>query len=375
MKKVCIVTATRSEYGLLRWVINDIFQSEILELALVVTGGHLSKEQGYTIDYIKNDGYPITATFDINPHYNSRLDVSLSMALCQSEFSKILNNIKPDLLVVLGDRIELLPLCYSALLLEIPIAHIAGGDITEGAIDNKIRNAVSMIANYHFPGTYESGERIKRMLGSDYNIFVTGETNLDNFTHLERMSRKDIAESLGIDAEKEWVLCTYHPETTIPLEENIERVNRLNELFTTELSEKEIIITKANTDFGGVMINKLFENFSRKAANIHVFSSLGQIRYISTLYEIKFMIGNSSSGIFESPFVKLPVINIGNRQLGRRYTKNILLSNGSTSSLKECVKKVLADKFKASLEDLENPYGDGHASERIVSKIKEILYA
>lgn len=149
MKKVCIVTATRSEYGLLRWVINDIFQSEILELALVVTGGHLSKEQGYTIDYIKNDGYPITATFDINPHYNSRLDVSLSMALCQSEFSKILNNIKPDLLVVLGDRIELLPLCYSALLLEIPIAHIAGGDITEGAIDNKIRNAVSMIANYH----------------------------------------------------------------------------------------------------------------------------------------------------------------------------------------------------------------------------------
>ena len=123
------------------------------------------------------------------------------------------------------------------------------------------------------------------------------------------------------------------------------------------------------------MINKLFENFSRKAANIHVFSSLGQIRYISTLYEIKFMIGNSSSGIFESPFVKLPVINIGNRQLGRQYTKNILLSNGSTSSLKECVKKVLADKFKASLEDLENPYGDGHASERIVSKIKEILYA
>lgn len=375
MKKVCIVTATRSEYGLLRWVIDDVFHSDNLELALVVTGGHLSKEQGYTIDYIKKDGYPIAETFDIRPHYESHLDVSLSMALCQSEFSKVLDRIKPDMLVVLGDRIELLPLCYSALLMEIPVAHIAGGDITEGAIDNKIRNAVSMIANYHFPGTQESAERIKRMLDSDSNIFVTGETNLDNFTHLERMSRKEIAESLGIDADKEWVLCTYHPETTIPLEKNIERVNRLNELFGTELAGKEIIITKANTDFGGVMINSIFEDFARKTANVHVFSSLGQIRYISTLYEVKFMIGNSSSGIFESPFVKLPVVNIGNRQLGRMYTKNILLSDGSADSLKKCTGKALSGDFRLSLENLENPYGDGHASERIVSKIKEILYA
>lgn len=240
MKKVCIVTATRSEYGLLKWVIDEIYKSPLFELNLIVTGGHLSKEQGYTIEYIKNDGYPISAQFDIEPYYKTLLDVNNSMAICLSEFGKILHKINPDILIVLGDRIELLPMCFSALIQNIPIAHIAGGDITEGAIDNKIRNAVTMLSNYHFPGTEESAERLKRMLNSDKNIFVTGETNLDNFVRLKRLTRAELAENLKINPQKDWVLCTYHAETTISLEENLRRVRNLIRLFSENLQEKKL---------------------------------------------------------------------------------------------------------------------------------------
>lgn len=375
MKKVCIVTATRSEYGLLKWVIDEIYKSPLFELNLIVTGGHLSKEQGYTIEYIKNDGYPISAQFDIEPYYKTLLDVNNSMAICLSEFGKILHKINPDILIVLGDRIELLPMCFSALIQNIPIAHIAGGDITEGAIDNKIRNAVTMLSNYHFPGTEESAERLKRMLNSDKNIFVTGETNLDNFVRLKRLTRAELAENLKINPQKDWVLCTYHAETTISLEENLRRVRNLIRLFSENLQEKDIIITKANTDFGGVNINEVFEHHQKIYSNIHLFSSLGQLRYISILHEILFMIGNSSSGIFETPLIKLPVINIGNRQLGRNYTSNIISSTGDLSDLVIATNKVLSKEFRKSLTNLKNPYGNGHASEKIVSKIKDILYA
>lgn len=374
MKKICIVTATRSEYGLLKWVIDEIYKSPLFELSLIVTGGHLCVEQGYTIEYIKNDGYPIAEQFDIKPYYNTLLDVNESMAICQSEFGKILDKTNPDILIILGDRIELLPICFAALIQNIPIAHIAGGDITEGAIDNKIRNAVTMLSNYHFPGTIESAERLKRMLNSDKNIFVTGETNLDNFTRIKKLSRAELTKELGLDPQKEWVLCTYHAETTISLEDNLRRVNNLVELFSTHLTNKEVIITKANTDFGGLRINEIFNESQKQYNNIHLFSSLGQIRYISILYQVKFMIGNSSSGIFETPLIKLPVINIGNRQLGRNYTSNIILSNGDLNDLITATKKALSDDFLKSLINLENPYGDGHASEKIVSKIKDILY-
>lgn len=374
MKKVCIVTAARSEYGLLRWVIDEVYHSSELDLQLIVTGGHLSEEQGYTYKSIEADGYPIAAKLDIKIDSSNQKSICKSMALCQELLSETLCQLKPDVLVVLGDRYELLPICSTALMLNIPIAHIAGGDITEGALDNSVRNAVTMMSTYHFPGTEESCQRVKRMIGSDYNVFVTGETNLDNFNRLERWSKQQLAESLNLNTKKKWVICTYHSETLLTIEENLERVKALCKLFTEELKDYEVVITKSNADFGGTIINQYFESVAQFQPHIHVFSSLGQLRYISMLYNVEFMIGNSSSGIFESPVVPVPCITLGERQKGRLYTPNILQVNGDYNSIQTAYHTTLSPHFKDSLNNIQNPYGDGHSSERIVSIIKEKLY-
>lgn len=375
MKKVCIITAARSEYGLLRWVIDEVYKSSDLELQLVVTGGHLSEEQGYTYKAIEADGYPIAAKVDINVDSSTQVAICKTMATCQEKLAGIFNRMHPDVLVVLGDRYELLPICSTALMLNIPIAHIAGGDITDGALDNSVRNAVTMMGTYHFPGTQESADRIVRMLGTTNNVFVTGETNIDNFIRIPLWSRVEIAKSLGINPTKKWVLCTYHSETVLSLKENIDRVSALTKLFCEDLKEYEIVITKSNTDFGGRIINEYFAKVAKENAHIHQYSSLGQTMYISILYQTAFMIGNSSSGIFESPFVGVPCINLGDRQKGRVYSSNVLTIEGNYEAMKTAVGHLGSKQFLERLKHIDNPYGDGHSSERIVEILKRELYA
>lgn len=375
MKKVCIITAARSEYGLLRWVIDEVYRSSDLELQLIVTGGHLSEEQGYTYKAIEADGYPITAKVDINVDSSTQVAICKTMATCQEKLADIFNRIHPDVLVVLGDRYELLPICSTALILNIPIAHIAGGDITEGALDNSVRNAVTMMGTYHFPGTQESADRVVRMLGTTKNVFVTGETNIDNFIRIPLWSRIAIAKSLGINPSKKWVLCTYHSETVLSLKENIDRVSALTKLFCEDLKDYEIIITKSNADFGGTIINEYFAKAAKENAHIHQYSSLGQARYISILHQTEFMIGNSSSGIFESPFVGVPCINLGDRQKGRIYSSNIQTIDGNYDAMKTAVGYLGSKRFLEGLKHIDNPYGDGHSSERIVEILKRELYA
>lgn len=374
MKKVCIVTAARSEYGLLRWIIDEVHKSIDLELQLIVTGGHLSAEQGYTYKAIENDGYPITAKIDIDVDSSSQVAICKTMATCLDKISDTLNQLTPDVIVVLGDRYELLPICSAALMLNIPIAHIAGGDITEGALDNSVRNAITMMSTFHFPGTQESGDRVERMIGTKKNVFVTGETNIDNFNHIPLWSREEIASSLGIDSSRKWALCTYHSETVLTFDENLNRVKSLSRLFCEKLSEYEIVITKSNADYGGNVINDFFANVAEEHAHVHLFSSLGQARYISILYQVEFMIGNSSSGIFESPFVGVSCINLGERQKGRKYTPNIIAIDGTYTAMLNAMKEMQTESYKEGLKHIINPYGDGHSSERIVRILKEKLY-
>lgn len=374
-KKVCIVTAARSEYGLLRWVIDEVHKSSVLELQLVVTGGHLSEEQGYTYKAIEADGYPISAKVDIKVDSTTQVAICKAMAVCQEKIADIFSQLHPDVIVVLGDRYELLPICSAALILSIPIAHVAGGDITEGALDNSVRNAVTMMGTYHFPGTYESGDRVSRMLGTTNNVFVTGETNIDNFNRIPLLSRAEIASLLGIDSAKKWVLCTYHSETLLSLKANLDTVKALANLFCKDLKDYEIVITKSNADFGGTTINEFFAKVAEENVHIHQYSSLGQARYISILYQIEFMIGNSSSGIFESPFVGVPCINIGDRQKGRIYSSNIQTIEGNYEAMKVAVDYLGTKEFIEGLKHIENPYGDGYSSERIVEILKRELYA
>ena len=375
MKKVCVVTATRAEYGLLRWVIDEIYHSKELELQLIVTGSHLSPEHGLTYHQIEDDGYPISKKIEYLISSETQHGIVKGMGVCSLSFADAFHELQPDVLIVLGDRYELLPIVSAALVMNIPVAHIAGGDVTEGAIDNQVRNAVTMMSTVHFPGTEESAQRIKRMIGHSQNVYVTGETNLDNFIRLPQLSRDELATSLSIDYTKKWVLCTYHAETRLSLDENLLRVTNLIELFNDDLADYEIVITKANADFGGDAINALFSEASKSSSHIHIFSSLGQLRYISMLQQVEFMIGNSSSGIFETPLIKLPVINIGSRQMGRLYTSNIIVSDGSYESLHDCISGLASLKFMDALKNVDNPYGDGHASEKIVSTINKLFNA
>lgn len=370
MRKVCIVTAARSEYGLLRWLMEEVKGDDELVLQLLVSGSHLSIEQGLTYKQIEADGYVIDEKVEMLLSSHTDVGIVKSMGLCSIGIADSLKRLSPDLLVVLGDRYELLPICSAALLMSIPIAHISGGDVTEGAIDDQVRNAVTMMATLHFPGVEESADRIVKMRGSRQNIWACGEPGLDNFTRLSLWNRGEVATDLQINETKKWILVSYHPETRMSLEQNIGAVGRIQEALDG-LEGIEVIITRANADLGGVEINMYWEDLVKKNGKKYkLFGSLGQLRYLSLMKEVGCVLGNSSSGIVEASFLGIPVLNIGCRQKGRYLCKNIISIEKEDENICGILNKLL-EGDRADLVD--NYYGDGHTSERIKGKIKEYL--
>lgn len=369
MKKVCIVTASRSEYGVLRWLIEAIAKDKALQLQLIVTGAHLSPEQGLTYTAIEKDGYYIDEKIEMFLSSASSVGIVKSMGLCLLGISDAYRRLTPDLIVILGDRYELLSIAGAALIMGIPIAHISGGDTTKGAIDNEIRNAVTMISNIHFPSTEESANRIIAMRGSKDNVYTVGEPGLDNFLKLNLMDKKTIASILDIDPLKKWVLVTYHPETYISIEENLKVINSLKEIMN-ENTNIQFVITKANTDLGGCQINHFWDQLHMiNPKRFCLFDSLGQVRYMSLMKYCSAVIGNSSSGIIEAPFLGIPVLNIGNRQQGRHMCSSIVCCSNQDVSMKEAFNLVLNKKNK-----IDKYWGDGHSSDRILSHIKDYLF-
>lgn len=369
--KICIVTAARSEYGLLRWLIDEINLDHELELQLVVTGSHLSDQFGNTVDEIEADGYKIIAKVDMNLMVDSKIGIANSMGICAIGISEVFAKIKPNIIVVLGDRYELLPICSTALIMNIPIAHISGGDVTEGAIDDQIRNAVSMMATLHFPGVEDSARNLKRMTNSN-KIYVVGEPGLENFKRFDLISRETLANSLNIDPQKKWVLVTQHPETKISIQKNLLIAENIIEALKT-LEDYEFIITKSNADLGGNEINNYFEKVCREDSRFKLFASLGQLRYLSFMKEADFLIGNSSSGIVEAPYLAKPVINIGERQTGRQMSNNIIHASGFDSSVSNAIKIVQSLKWRSFLKK-DYYYGDGMSAKKIKSEIKNFLF-
>lgn len=368
LKKVCVVTAARSEYGLLRWLIEEVKQDDELVLQLLVSGSHLSVEQGLTYRQIEADGYVIDEKVEMLLSSHTDVGIVKSMGLCSIGIADSLKRLSPDLLVVLGDRYELLPICSAALLMSIPIAHISGGDVTEGAIDDQVRNAVTMMASLHFPGVEESADRIVKMRGSRQNVWSCGEPGLDNFTRLSLWDRSKLAADLRINETKKWILVSYHPETKISLEQNIEIVGQLQEALDG-IEGIEVVITRANADLGGVEINMYWENLVKEnGGKYKLFDSLGQLRYLSLMKETACVLGNSSSGIVEASFLGIPVVNIGHRQKGRYLCKNVISIEKNNENVGEILNKLLQEK---RVDLVDNYYGDGHTSERIKNRIKE----
>lgn len=367
-KKICIITAARSEYGLLKWVIDGVHYDNELELQLVVTGAHLSEEHGKTVQFIEEDGYPIAACVDMQLASENKRDIIRSMGQCSIGMADTLADLIPDVIVVLGDRYELLPIVSSALVLGIPVAHISGGDVTEGAIDNEVRNAVSMMSAIHFPGVESSAENLRRMLGKDAPICTAGEPGLESFLRFDLMSREELAKNLELDIDKKWCLVTLHPETKISIEENVAMAEKLFRVMQG-MEGVQFVISKANADYGGSQINAFWEQAVKQDSDrFKLFTSLGQRRYLSFMKQAAGVLGNSSSGIVEAPFMGIPVVNIGDRQKGRHLCKNVLQCGRSYEEIKDAVKKMQSQPVI-----VDTYYGDGHASEIIIKKLKEWL--
>lgn len=368
MKKICIVTASRSEYGLLRWLIDEVKNDDQLLLQLVVTGSHLSPEFGLTYTEIEKDDYKIDEKVEIVLSSSSQVGIVKSMGLCSIGFADVFYRLSPDILVVLGDRYELLPICTAALVMNIPIAHISGGDITEGAIDNQVRNAITMMAFLHFPGVKDSAERIERMTGTNRNVYVVGEPGLDNFNRLSLWDRQDLAVNLLLDSSKKWILLTYHPETKLQLEENLNTTKNIIEALDSR-NDIQVIITGANSDYCGSQINELLKTIaSTNSSKYKFFMSLGQIRYLSLMKEVDFIIGNSSSGIVEAPYLSKIVVNVGERQKGRYISANVVNTSNDLFSISKAIIK--ASYLKVSTD---NYFGNGNSSVKIKDLIKNFL--
>lgn len=364
-EKICIITAARSEYGLLKWVIDEVYHDNELGLQLVVTGAHLSEEHGRTVRFIEEDGYPIAARMDMHLMSDSKEDIIRSMGHCSLGLADTLSSLQSDMVVVLGDRYELLPIVSAALVAGIPVAHISGGDVTEGAIDNEVRNAVSMMSTLHFPGVESSAENLRRMTGSDINIFRVGEPGLESFLRYELMSREELAESLNLDINSRWCLVTLHPETKIGVEENVAMAESLFKVIQST-EGVQYVISKANADFGGSQINRFWEeSVAKDEKRFRLFASLGQRRYLSFMRQAAGVLGNSSSGIVEAPFLGVPVVNIGDRQKGRHLCKNVIQCDRSFDEIKFAITTMLQQPIV-----VDTYYGDGHTASKIVSHIK-----
>ena len=346
----------------------DILAESSLQLQVIVTGTHLDKTQGYTVDQIIADGIPISAEVDVELDNSSPKTICETMAHYASGFAEAFSHLKPDIVVVLGDRYELLPICSTAFMLRIPIAHLSGGDVTEGALDDGIRNAITMLASYHFPITKDCAKNILRMRGTSKNVYVTGSTSLDLFKRIKLMTRKQLAEELHLDINKKWALCTLHSETKQDIDYNLKMAKNLIAVLKKMPNDYQIVITNANADLGGKEINDLVAKEAiKKPDTICLVPSLGQNRYLSFMKQAEFVIGNSSSGILETPYLGIPTVNIGNRQKGRHICPNVIQSGIKVDEIKTAIKKALNGKFAIK----STYWGNGHATSKIVKVLKE----
>lgn len=372
MRKICVVTATRAEYGLLKCLLDDINAATDIELQLIVTGTHLSPEFGYTIEQIMADKMAITKKIEILLSSDSPVGVSKSMGLAQISFAEAFDELAPDIVLVLGDRYELIPIVSAANIARIPVAHLNGGEITEGAIDDVIRHAVTKLSQLHFTAIEEYAQRVIQMGEQPERVFNVGEVGLDNFKRMQFFNRSEFEASIDCKLKGKNILITYHPETT---EDSATSVANFNVLVTEldALQDTLLIFTKSNADAGGRAINSLIDTYvAAHGYKAIAFTSLGQRRYLSALRYIDAVVGNSSSGIVEAPTFKVASINIGDRQKGRiRATSVIDVANDSVQ-IKQALKTIYLPDYQKTLAQVVNPYGQGESSEQVVKVLQTV---
>ena len=366
--KICVFTGTRADYGLLKPLIEKIDNDKYLTLQILVSGMHLSNEFGNTIDEIKKDGFKVDEEVEILLSSDSDTALLKSAGLGLIGYADALNRLNPDIAVVLGDRFEALAFAFSAFVKKIPIIHISGGEITEGAIDDSIRHSITKFAHLHLVATEEYKKRAIQLGEEPWRVFNVGEIGLIGMKE-DLFSKEEFEKSINFELGKKNMLVTFHPET---LNNNSE--NDFKEILKAldKLKDTNIIFTKANADSGGRIINKMIDEFVKTHKNSIAFTSLGRKRYLSALQYVDIVLGNSSSGLVEVPSFKKVTINIGNRQKGRIKAKSIIDVQANEKDILKAIELVYSEKFQERLKNVTNPYEGDTSLDEVLKIIKNI---
>jgi GDP/UDP-N,N'-diacetylbacillosamine 2-epimerase (hydrolysing) len=369
MRKIAVVTGTRAEYGLLKNTLFKIKESSNLELQLIVTGAHLSENFGNTINEILEDGFEVDEKLPILMGSSTKSNMAKEMGLLMVQLSQTFERLKPDILLILGDRYEIFAAVTTAMTMNIPIAHISGGEVTEGAIDEQIRHSITKVSHIHFPGAEVYAKNISKMGEEPWRIFNVGDPGIENIKSTKFLNKEELKKQLDVEINDETLLVTYHPVTleidkiSYQVENLIEALSKIN---------KKMIITYPNADNGGEHIIKRLQEFEKINPKVKLFKNLGVLRYLSVMRLCGAVVGNSSSSLVEAPYLKVPAVNIGNRQKGRLMADNIICSDNESLDIIRAINEALSIEFKEKVKNTKSLYGEGNTSEEIVKVLENI---
>jgi len=366
-RKVCVITGTRAEYGLLRWIMDGIREASGLDLQIVVTGMHLSPEFGLTYREIEKDGFHIDQKVEMLLSSDTPTGIAKSMGLGLIGFSEALKELKPDLILVLGDRFEIFSAVATAMVFRIPVAHLHGGEATEGVIDEAIRHSITKMSHLHFVAAEEYQQRVIQLGEDPDRVFLVGGLGVDSIKKVKLLDQASLEKSMGLRFGERNLLVTYHPVTL----DNATSAEQMDELLASlaELENTRLIFTMPNADTDGRALFEKIEQFSAEHPNAYSYISLGQLRYLSCIKYVDGVVGNSSSGLLEVPSFNRGTVNIGDRQRGRIKAESVIDCSPDRVKISEAISQLYSDEFRKKLKAVNNPYGDGGASERVVEAL------
>jgi len=372
MKKIIsVLTATRAEYGLLKPIVAKLNEIGEFDVRIVVTGAHLSSEFGLTYKEIDKDGFHIDEKIEILLSSDTPASISKSMGLAMIGFADYFGKLKPDLLILLGDRYETLAVAMTAMNQRIPIAHLYGGETTEGAIDDSIRHVITKLSYLHFTSTDDYRKRVIQLGESPDRVFNVGAIGIENILNEKLFTKEELEATLQVDLNNTYSMVTFHPVT---LEKNSAKRQIESLLEVCKSYEKmNFIFTKANADSEGRIINQFIDEYAKTNDNIMAFTSLGMIKYLSALKYSAMVIGNSSSGLLEAPSFGIPTVNIGDRQKGRIQASSVINCEPTIEDIKKAIDIALSKDFIKKAKETSNPYGNGKTSEKVVDVIMEFV--
>ena len=372
MKKFCIITGTRAEYGLLKPVIDKVYRSNEFDLQLVVTATHLSPEFGLTYREIEKDGYPISSKIEMLLSSDTPVGITKSMGVALLGFADFYGIHKPDVVVILGDRYEMLVAAIAAMIARIPIAHIHGGEKTEGAVDEAIRHSITKMSHLHFTSTEEYRRRVIQLGEQPHYVYNVGALGVENIKKVKLLCKEELEHQIGFRFSAPTIMVTYHPVTLETLTSKEQFSNILSVI--DKHKELSVIFTKANADTDGRIINQMIDEYVEKNKDRCVeYTSLGQLKYLSALQFCDAVVGNSSSGLIEVPSFHIPTVNIGDRQRGRVCAESVINCGNNAQEIDTAIQKALLDKFRNKLEVVYNPYEKKGTSDEIIKIISNVL--